>query len=158
MSVWVEFMTGFAMSGRVAVTALYDNPLISEFTFQPRLGHHGWKYLGRVSLPMIEGLPIICFVIHLPVYKNFSNMASSAVSNQAQIITNIAFGIAATTISIITVWQGHRAWRLWQEHCCRQQSTFPGPHPQDSTMLDDTHTAFRHRNWLRAFCSRNRET
>ncbi|KAM0806033.1 hypothetical protein BDR22DRAFT_196125 [Usnea florida] len=52
-------------------------------------------------------------------------MSPSAASDQSQIITNIAFGIAATFISIVTVWQGHRAWRLWYDHCCRQQSTFP---------------------------------
>lgn len=43
-------------------------------------------------------------------------MSSSMNSNQAQIITNIAFGFVATGISIITVWQGHRAWKLWHDH------------------------------------------
>lgn len=45
-------------------------------------------------------------------------MSSTVASNQAQIIINIAFGIAATGISIITIWQGHRAWKLWHAHHC----------------------------------------
>ena len=41
-------------------------------------------------------------------------MASAIASSQTQTITNIAFGFAATGLSILTIWQGRRAWRVWQ--------------------------------------------
>ena len=50
MSVWDKFMTGFALLRRVAIIhaiVLQDNPLISEFTCQPRPGHDGQMYLGE---------------------------------------------------------------------------------------------------------------
>lgn len=71
-----------------------------------------------------------------------NRMSSLAASNQSQIIINITFGIVATVISITTIWQGHRAWRLWRELCYRQQTALRGPFPSGrSIVIEDTHTA-----------------
>ncbi|CAD6567016.1 MAG: hypothetical protein ASARMPREDX12_009218 [Alectoria sarmentosa] len=53
-------------------------------------------------------------------------MSSSASSNSAQIITSVVFGITATVISIVTVWQGHRVWKMWREHAHGQENLAPG--------------------------------
>ena len=54
------------------------------------------------------------------------SMSSSASSNSTEIITNAVFGITATAISVVTVWQGHRAWKLWREHAHGQRNAAPG--------------------------------
>ena len=43
-------------------------------------------------------------------------MSSSASSNSTQTITNVVFGLTATAISVVTVWQGHKVWKMWREH------------------------------------------
>ena len=54
------------------------------------------------------------------------NMSWSTASSGSQ----FAFGILAIGISIITIWQGHRFWKVWKKHhnqlgvsagiCCRK--------------------------------------
>lgn len=41
-----------------------------------------------------------------------TNMAPPITSNASQTITTIIFGIVATLISIVTIWQGCRKWRI----------------------------------------------
>ncbi|CAF9930316.1 MAG: hypothetical protein ALECFALPRED_004576 [Alectoria fallacina] len=53
-------------------------------------------------------------------------MSSSASSNSTQIITNVVFGITATVISIVTVWQGHRVWKMGREYAHGQENVAPG--------------------------------
>jgi len=53
-------------------------------------------------------------------------MSSPIASGQSQTITNIAFGIVATGIGIFTLWQGHRAWKMWHKHH-RQSDASSGP-------------------------------
>lgn len=47
-------------------------------------------------------------------------MATPLASNVAQTATNIIFGLTATLIGFVTVWQGHKAWTIWRDH--RRQS------------------------------------
>ena len=34
----------------------------------------------------------------------------------SEVIVNIVFGIFATLISAVTIYQGHRLWKLWKRH------------------------------------------
>ncbi|KAF6235062.1 hypothetical protein HO173_006689 [Letharia columbiana] len=52
-------------------------------------------------------------------------MSSSASSNSTETVTNIVFGVTATTISIVTVWQGHRVWKMWHEYVHDQEDVAP---------------------------------
>lgn len=49
-------------------------------------------------------------------------MASSTTQN----VGTIVFGITATLISAITVWQGHRAWKIWRERHDSADGGFAG--------------------------------
>lgn len=42
-----------------------------------------------------------------------SSPAQSPPDNFKEIIVNIIFGIFALAIGVISIWQGHRQWRLW---------------------------------------------
>ncbi|CAF9933742.1 hypothetical protein IMSHALPRED_009461 [Imshaugia aleurites] len=53
-------------------------------------------------------------------------MSSSASSNFIQTVINVIFGITATAIGMLTVWQGHRVWKMWREHA----------HDQDNVVRD----------------------
>jgi hypothetical protein len=50
----------------------------------------------------------------------------SLASNTTQTIVTIIFGITATAISGVTIYQGRRAWQMWHEHQRQQQA--PGNH------------------------------
>ena len=53
-------------------------------------------------------------------------MPSSVASSTVQVITIIVFGIIATVVSGLTVWQGHKVWKLWKEHhreCAKKYET-----------------------------------
>ncbi|MCJ1226625.1 hypothetical protein MMC12_003278 [Toensbergia leucococca] len=39
-------------------------------------------------------------------------------------LSTVVFGILALIASIVTIWQGHRAWKIWQDHYHHQ-------HPAD---------------------------
>lgn len=43
-------------------------------------------------------------------------MTSPMASSTTQTISTVVFGIVAIFISIITVWQSYKAWRLWLDH------------------------------------------
>lgn len=58
----------------------------------------------------------------------------SLASNTTQTFVTIIFGATATVISGVTIYQGHRTWRMWQEHQRQQQAPDlePGNHGSES--------------------------
>ena len=64
--------------------------------------------LAFMKAPNLDGL--------IPGPPPLWTMSSPISSSQSQTITNIAFGIIATVIGVFTLWQGHRAWKMWREH------------------------------------------
>ena len=44
------------------------------------------------------------------------NPDSMSSSNSTDVSTNVVFGIFAVVGSLATIWQGHKAWKLWQQH------------------------------------------
>ncbi|KAM0806035.1 hypothetical protein BDR22DRAFT_884437 [Usnea florida] len=52
-------------------------------------------------------------------------MSSSASSNTTEIAINVVFGITATIISIVTVWQGHKVWKMWRGYTHDPESVAP---------------------------------
>ena len=77
-------------------------------------------------------------------------MSSPLASSQSQTITNIAFGVVASCIGTYTLWQGHRAWKMWQKHRCRvdlSSGLSPAPHPDVILMeLTDVELGLRDPN------------
>ena len=53
--------------------------------------------------------------------------ASSMASNSTQSLITLVFGITATTISIITIWQGYKFWKTWSE--CRSGQDIEAGYP-----------------------------
>lgn len=47
-------------------------------------------------------------------------------SSATEIVLSIIFGVMATTISGVTLWQGHRFWKIWREHRHRDGQTLSG--------------------------------
>lgn len=47
---------------------------------------------------------------------SMASMSSAITQN----ITNVVFGITATVVGGLGLWQGHRAWRMWRDHHRRQ--------------------------------------
>ena len=75
--VWNEFKTGFVMLGSVAVTALYGNPLISEFTVSLVMDERIWESLSANDRPVS---PIDCSTSHpLCCWILFKNVALGGV-------------------------------------------------------------------------------
>lgn len=89
------------------------------------------KFAGRLDSCLNPGTPtpmsleqVLC--MHAPLLLALQNMSWSTASSGSQ----IAFGILAIGISIVTIWQGQRFWKLWKEHysqlavstgiCCRK--------------------------------------
>ena len=75
---------------------------------------------------------------------------SSALPNSTQTITNLIFGLTATIISVVTVWQGHRVWKMWREHHAPdQESVAPGIDPCIHSHQSAFHLQLstRHRAW-----------
>ncbi|MCJ1278006.1 hypothetical protein MMC21_005820 [Puttea exsequens] len=52
-------------------------------------------------------------------------MPFSASSLPSDIIISIVFGIVATITGVVTVYQGHRAWKLWLDHRHRTDGRAP---------------------------------
>lgn len=50
-------------------------------------------------------------------------MRPSIESNDVQTITNIVFGLTATSISIVTLCQGCKAWKIWRGYRQRDDAT-----------------------------------
>lgn len=42
-------------------------------------------------------------------------MAQAVASLSAEVVTNIAFGMVAAMLSLISVWQGRHLWATWRE-------------------------------------------
>ena len=51
-----------------------------------------------------------------------SSPAQSSSYSSNEIIVNTIFGICALAIGIISLWQGHRQWRLW--HPVQRHGTY----------------------------------
>lgn len=51
-----------------------------------------------------------------------SSPAQSSLYSSNEIVVNVIFGICALAIGIISIWQGHRAWRLW--HPVQRHGTY----------------------------------
>ena len=43
-------------------------------------------------------------------------LPSTASTTTTEVIVDIVFGISATVVSAVTVYQGQRLWKLWMEH------------------------------------------
>ena len=43
-------------------------------------------------------------------------MTMSPSSISTDMITSIAFGLTASIIGLVTLWQGYRAWTIWHDH------------------------------------------
>ncbi|KAL9628804.1 MAG: hypothetical protein Q9164_007139 [Protoblastenia rupestris] len=45
--------------------------------------------------------------------------STNSPTTNTEIVVTIVFGITATAIGGLTVWQAHRSWKLWKEHRSR---------------------------------------
>ena len=51
-----------------------------------------------------------------------SSPPQSSLYSSSEIVVNVIFGTCALAIGIISIWQGHRAWRLW--HPVQRHGTY----------------------------------
>ena len=56
-------------------------------------------------------------------------MSSPASSSSTETIINVVFGLTATAISIVTVWQGRKAWKIWRQYTRNQGNIVAGTDP-----------------------------
>ena len=55
-------------------------------------------------------------------------------SLSGDIITTVIYGTAGTIIGLVTIYQAHKAWALWQSHRQSQDQSQPGTYQHTFTL------------------------
>ena len=67
-----------------------------------------------------------------PLGPGFMKMASALSSTTAQTIATIVFGVIATILAGVTVWQSYKAWSIWQGHVESREQSLESHGPIDT--------------------------